>query len=866
MQPEKKLTPLMEQYFKIKSRYQDEILLFRMGDFYEMFDKDAVKASKILNITLTSRNRDSNDSPLCGIPYHSITKYLPKLLESGVNVAICEQVEDPKSAKGIVKREVIRVITPGTIIEQEYLDSESNNYLCSIAEMNGSCGLVFIDISTQEIKMTHIDISSQRIYDELTKFSPTEIIASDTICQQLRQNISVLTDLNIPVREYRISKNRFSLWKQDIITSIPTNNLQHFAVQQREELLLSLYLADEFTKEKGIRLGFVNDIDFYNTSEYMDLDSSTIKNLELLNTDSKSQENTLYKLLNNTRTAMGTRTLRYWLLNPLQDRDEISKRLDIVEFFYKNRKKHDEVSSLLKDVSDIERINGRIEHNNATPRDLAALKESLILAIRIKAELTGYDAGPLSSMADGIADFSDAVSLIERTIAEDPPSHTRDGGYIRTDCSEELARTAGIISNSQQLILNYEEEQRKLTGINNLKVGYNKVFGYYIDIPKSKSAMAPENYKKKQTLVNNERFVTPDLYKLEHVILNAEEKRLALEKEIFEELLLSLKAYSRSLKTSAGIIGRLDTLLSFSFTAQRNRYSRPVISDEGIIDIRDGRHPLVESFLNREFIPNDLLFNDDARFYIITGPNMAGKSTYLRQNALIILLAHIGCYVPAKYASIPIIDRVFTRIGSSDYLSKGMSTFLVEMSETALILKNSTSRSLILLDEVGRGTSTYDGISIAWAISEYIFRHIGAYTMFATHYNELTILGDEYGGIENYCIQVKEYNNKLVFLRKIIPGTADKSYGIDVAEMAGIPFEIIQKARKILATLESNESNNLVDGLKARNEQPDESEARQKTLFEKEANRIRDILHKVDINNTTPIEALLLLEKLKKLL
>ncbi len=866
MQAKKKLTPLMEQYFRIKERYRDEILLFRMGDFYEMFDTDAVKASKILNITLTSRNRDTDNSPLCGIPYHSITKYLPRLLESGSNVAICEQVEDPKTAKGIVKREVIRVITPSTIIEEEYLDNQSNNYLCSIAEKNGMFGLVFIDISTQEIKMTSIDRESLRVFDELSKFSPTEIIASGDLIKYLRENIPVHTELDIPLRELSVGKKAFNAWKHETISSLPAKNLQYMAVQEREEIMLALFIADEFISHKGIKLSFSSEIELYNASQYMDLDSSTIKHLEIMNPESKSQEKTLFDLLNRTKTAMGTRMLRHWLLNPLQEKNEINKRLDIVSFFCKNSDLQDEFIRLVSKVSDIERINGRILHRNATPRDLSALADSLDTVADIKKQLMACREQCLDEISNKIPDSIDIVSLIRHTIADSPPSNTRDGGYINTGCNAGLADLVDIIENSQKHILAYENEQRKITGVQNLKVGYNKVFGYYIDIPKSKSGLVPDSYKKKQTLVNNERFVTDELYKLEKTITTAEERRITLEREIYETLLNELERFSGGLKSCANKVGKLDVFLSFSWVAQRNRYTRPALTDEDTIDIRNGRHPLVENFLNREFIPNDLLMENASRFYIITGPNMAGKSTYLRQNALIVLLAHIGSFVPAISAKIPIIDRVFTRIGSSDYLSKGMSTFLVEMSETALILKNSTRKSLILLDEVGRGTSTYDGISIAWAISEYIFRHIGAYTMFATHYNELTILADEYDGIKNYCIQVREYNNKLIFLRKIIPGTADRSYGIHVAEMAGIPGEIIDKARKVLANLESNDSSNLIQGLRERKDIPDNSEPRQRSLFEKESSRISDILKKTDISNTTPIEALLLLEKLKKLL
>jgi len=853
----------MRQYYAIKRQYPEEILFFRMGDFYEMFDQDALRAAKILNITLTTRNPDKGDNPLCGIPYHSLNKYLPRLLNQGISVAICEQVEDPAKAKGIVKRRVTRVVTPGTVMDDSLLEAGSHNFLCSINLHKDTYGLVFIDISTQDIEATSLHAFSH-LLAEISKFRPKEFIVSarDDAFERLAGAIADRFSAQVPLRRLPTGRARLRGQRRELTSSLQDANLISLGISNRPELVHALAQAVGFLEEKGVDHVNVAHVHLYQTADYMHLDEVTVRHLELLPDSSPDHAHSLYDLLNHCKTAMGKRRLRLYLLNPLQDKQAIDQRLDIVDLLRHHAPQAQALRDELSGINDIERISGRLSNRSTSPRDLVALADGLEKAMAVKRQLNDLSGRLFAGLIAGCGDFRDQVADIRNHLPEDPPAHMRDPGFMRPSATRELQELVDLIQNSRQHLLAYEAGLREQTEIASLRIKHNKVFGYLIEVPKGKIPLVPESFKRKQTLANSERYITPELKDLEDTISHAKDRRLEQERALYALLMDRLQRRLDDFKHTAAALAHLDVLCAFAYLVDRYQYARPAISTDFAITIDQGRHPMVEAFLEQEFIANDFVMDRDNRVYLITGPNMAGKSTYLRQNALIILMAHIGCFVPARQAVIPLVDRIFTRIGSADYLSKGMSTFLVEMSETAMILNQASADSFILLDEIGRGTSTYDGISIAWAVLEYIHNQLGAKTLFATHYHELTVLDDELDALRNYCIQVKEWRDKLIFVRRIVEGVADRSYGIDVAKMAGIPQSVIDKAKRILSHLETVSGSDLQQMLQTR--EPAAGRTAQRSLFDSKKERIEKELRKVDIHQTTPMEALLLLEKMKK--
>lgn len=816
-----KLTPMMQQYFKIKENYQDHILFYRLGDFYEMFFDDAVLASKELEIALTARNCGLEEkAPLCGIPYHAADNYLQKLVSKGYKVAICEQIEDPATAKGIVARDVVRIVTPGTVIDPGMLDDKNNNYVMSYYEEEDSYGIAYADITTGEIKTTSFSklIDTKKLLDEIYKINPTEIITNEHSRQSLPLTV-VEEELSASITIFHHGAFKLSNASSELnrIFGVFSTDSLGFDGDHLKIIAAGALLEYIETTQKVELLHFER-IDIYAHDNFMVLDKFTRKNLELTETiRGKDKKGSLLWVLDHTTTSMGARMLKKWIEEPLLDRHEIEKRLNSVKVLYDDVMLKDELMDLLDEVYDLERLGAKLVYGNVNCRDLNALKSSLAVIPKVKALLAGNQQGALSNIIDQLDTLEDVTALIARSITDEPPLTIKDGGIIRTEHNAELAELRDAVSNGKQWILDIETRERERTGIKTLKIGFNKVFGYYLDVTRANSALVPEDYIRKQTLANSERYITPELKEIETKVLGAEDKIVDLEYKLFLEIKEAvLKEVGRILKTAKAISG-LDVLLSFASVSYKNGYVMPEVKVGSVIDIQEGRHPVVERLTKNEmFVPNDTLLDDvENKFYIITGPNMAGKSTYLRQVALITLMAQIGCFVPADSAKIGIVDRIFTRVGASDDLSQGQSTFMVEMSELANILHNATSNSLIILDEIGRGTSTYDGLSIAWSVVEYISSDagIGAKTMFATHYHELTEIEGKFKGVRNYSISVKEIGDDIVFLRKIIKGSADQSYGIQVAKLAGVPYPVIERAKAILEKLEYYDINNNISNI-----------------------------------------------------
>jgi DNA mismatch repair protein MutS len=840
----KELTPMFKQYYSIKSRYKDYILFYRMGDFYEMFDKDAIEASSILGIALTSRNKnDENSIPMCGIPFHSYKSYVSKLLKHGKKIAICEQLTNPSETKGLVDRDVIDIITPGMILDDEVLDGFSNNFIMSIEKQNSLYYICCVDASTGEIILS----KGNNITDFIHHFEPKELIVNDNI--KLDNNLPPVNQYNIKYSKKTFDKLLFQYFGLTDPSALGIN-------EEGFKMALLLLINHLETLLYQIKLKkpriFVGD-------SYLYYDSNVEATLELVNNDTS-----LYKLLNRCKTAMGSRELKKWILYPLRNLNEIYRRQEIIEFFINNISILDTLKKQLTSIYDIERIITRISASKTSPRDIVWLKNSLKNIPEIKKDLTEQTHELLKELGEKIPHLEDLYNLIDVSICDDPPNDFKNGGIIKEGYNKHIDELRTVRRESRSILLSLEKEEREKTGINNLRIKYSKIFGYVIEVSKSNIHKVPENYVRRQTLSNVERYSCKQLKDIENKILEAEEKLNKIEYEIFLEIKSKVLSYENLLKELAEIIAYIDVLQSVSDVAKELSYTKPFIGDSDVLEICNGRHPLVESFSMEPFVPNDLFMDDKNNFFIITGPNMSGKSTYIRMIAIILIMAHMGIFVPASKAQIPLIDRVFTRIGSSDDISKGESTFMVEMHETAQILKNATRNSFIVLDEIGRGTSTFDGISIAWAVSEYIVNKIKAKTLFATHYHELTALQYLHSGIKNYKVDVKEWQDRVIFLRKIVEGSMEKSYGIYVAKLAELPDEVIKRSFDILAQLEKNEFG--IDGL-PKIGKPVKSERKvYQPLLIFEENPVIDELRSLNLNNITPIEALNILFKLQNML
>lgn len=799
-----KLTPMMRQYFEVKDRYNDCIMFFRLGDFYEMFFEDAIVASKTLEIALTGRECGMDDrAPMCGIPFHSSQNYISKLVENGYKVAICEQVEDVNASKGIVKRDVVRVITPGTVLEGALLENKKNNYLLAMYTKNDKIGISYTDISTGEVNATYLN--EEKLIEEIAKIHPTEIIANDIDTIDKIRDIATLSNIyiNESFDESYLDDNILSKYfSKDYLNNL---KLDEFGLISSSLCIILNYI---YNTQKQITSN-INNINIYNSQEYMVLDMFTRSNLELTSTiRGNAKKGSLLHVLDKTSTAMGGRMLRKYVEEPLVNKQRIEKRLNVIEELKDDFMLREDLIETLKNVYDIERICGKIAFEKVTPKEMIHLKNSIEKLPELKNIINSSSAEILKKYISNMDDLNDIYDLIDSAILEDPSITIKDGNIIKSEFNDELNSLRDISKNGAFMIKEIESREKQKTGVKSLKVGFNKVFGYYIEITKANlsSANIDETYIRKQTLSNAERYITSELKEIEDKILNAEDKIKNLEYEIFVNIRNNIYQNIDRIQSVAKIIANIDVFVSLATVAYINNYVKPIINENNKLDIKNGRHPVVESIVGEEnFVPNDTYLNQGENIInIITGPNMAGKSTYMRQTAVIALMAHIGSFVPSEYANIPILDRIFTRVGASDDLSQGQSTFMVEMNEVSQILKNATDKSLVILDEIGRGTSTYDGISLAWSIVEYIQANIKCKTLFATHYHELVELEEEFSDVKNYSVAVQENNSGIVFLRKIIEGGADKSYGIYVAELAKLPQEVINRSKEILKDLEKN--------------------------------------------------------------
>ena len=861
-------TPLMTQFYKIKEENPDTILLFRVGDFFETFAEDAKTASKVLGITLTKRaNGKASHVALAGFPHHAIDTYLPKLVRAGFRVAVCEQVENPKLAKGIVKREVVEVITPGVAFSDKLLDHKNNNYLAAIFLSNEIVGISFSDISTGEFFA--YEIHQSLLEEQIHHINAAEILISKGQKAILEP---IIEAQNLPVRITKIDEWIFDVdFANDILLeSFKTKNLKGFGIDTLNSGKVAAGVVLNYLKEtqKG-KIEHLNKIALYNPTDYMMLDSSTRRNLEISYTMSDGKrEGSLIHILDKTNTAMGARLLKKWITAPLRKLKPIVQRQEGIQEFLTKKKLRQNLQSEMKEIGDIERLISKVSTGRANPRELVNLKTSLNKIPLIKQLLDQAESKSISSINKRLNDLENVVEKIELAIADNPPLSITDGGIIRYGFSPELDEIRDISSNAKTWIANMQKSERERSNIPSLKVSFNKVFGYYIEISNTHRNKIPENYIRKQTLVNSERYITPELKEYEEKVLNAEENISSLEYNLFNEVRNYVAAETEAIQENARLIAMLDVLISLSECADVYNYVRPEINESDSIEIEDGRHPVVEQILSHgdKFTANDCkLSNNDSQIIVLTGPNMAGKSVYLRQVGLIVLLAQIGSFVPAKSATIGLIDRIYTRVGASDNITAGESTFLVEMQEAANILNNATSKSLILFDEIGRGTSTFDGISIAWSITEYLHENpnVAAKTLFATHYHELNEMAELFPRIKNYKVDVREYGDKVIFLHKVTEGGADHSYGIQVAQMAGLPLFVINRAKEILVNLEGKELTPY-ELKKARLEKNKNTDENQFSLFEIKDDEIRKEISDISINNLTPMEALSKLNVLKE--
>lgn len=864
-------SPMMQHYLETKEQYKDCILFYRLGDFYEMFFDDAITASRELELTLTGKDCGQEErAPMCGIPFHAAEIYISRLIGKGYKVAICEQLEDPKQAKGIVKRDVIRVVTPGTVIESNMLDEKKNNYIMSIYKNGLYFGMAVCDISTGDFFATQIKETNNFsiLLDEISRYTPAEIVVNNMmfasseeiskIKERFECYISKLQDANYEENYENITLNHSIYSEGKVVENIEDKKLAIIAANG---------LLAYFNDTQKIKLEHINKIHIYNTTKYMALDINTRRNLELTEKmRDKSKKGTLLWVLDKTSTSMGGRQLRRWISDPLIDINEINERLDAVKELKDNMMLKGDIVDSLKRVYDIERLIGKISYGNANGRDLISLKNSIGQLPNLKQILSRTESKMLKGLYSELDELKDIYELIDKSIVEEPPISVKEGGLIKIGYNSDIDEYKEATTNGKKWIVELEASEKEKTGIKNLKVGYNKVFGYFIEVTKSNLDQVPETYIRKQTLTNAERYITQELKELEEKTLGAQEKLIDLEYKVFQEIRAKIASQIQRIQKAATVVSTLDVLASFATVATDLNYCMPIVDNSGEINIKDGRHPVIEKMLpSGSFIENDTYLNkSENRLSIITGPNMAGKSTYMRQVALITLMAQIGSFVPASYAKIGVVDKIFTRVGASDDLSMGQSTFMVEMMEVANILKEATNNSLVILDEIGRGTSTYDGLSIAWAVAKYIAdkEKCGAKTLFATHYHELTQLENDVEGVKNYSVAVKEKGEDVIFLRKIVKGGTDESYGIHVAKLAGVPKEVLKSANEILKGLERK--SNIINKKGATETINKKVVSGQLDMYNYKLADIAHELDKINVNELTPIDALNILVKLKE--
>ena len=885
-------TPLMKQYKEIKSNFEDSILFFRLGDFYEMFFEDAVKASRELGLTLTSRNKEKNvDIPLAGVPFHSADSYITKLVSKGYKVAICEQTEDPKMAKGIVKREVVKIITPGTVVDVEALDAKSNNYLMSILKIENKFGIAYIDITTGEFKVTEVEKDDDfvKLFNEINKIEPKEVLVTEDFYGEIKEKLDDFLQKNDSVVTF-VSKVRDSA--KYLMDYFEIVSLESYGIKDKKAIIGAAAMALDYAATMQVEHELtVEKIEFVNISNYAEINAITSRNLELLkNQREKTVYGSLLWVLDECKTSMGTRLLKRFINNPLLNIEKIRKRQEDVQYFIDNILIREDLREKLEDIYDLERLLGKIIFGSENGKDLTALKKTIKSAVEIMKILGNTD---FFKDIDANILF-ECYKIIDNSINEDAPFSVREGGIIKSGYNEELDEIRNIMNSGKDFLLDIEQREREATGIRNMKIKFNKVFGYFIEITKANLDMVPEHYIRKQTLSNSERYITPELKKYEDTIINSKAKIEDLEYHLFKEISGKLKEHRKILSELAERLAYIDVMVSFAVSAIENDYAKPEINEEYSFEIEGGRHPVVEKLIGKtDYVSNDTVFTEKESFVVLTGPNMSGKSTYMKQIALISIMAQIGSFVPAKKVNLSVIDKYLTRIGASDDILTGQSTFMVEMSEVSNILNNATEKSLIILDEVGRGTSTTDGVSIATAISMYIHDKIGAKTVFATHYHELTDLENKFAHIVNYRIEVDEKQGKVMFLRNIVKGGADKSYGIEVAKLAGLPKEILIESKKILKRLEqkkeliertvdvhqlslfggNSELEN--DFQEFENESANDFENTESNQFyteklvqvEEEKESLLEIVNKIenyDVNNVTPMDAIKFLFELKQ--
>lgn len=855
---------MIRQYERIKNRYPDSILFFRLGDFYEMFFEDAKISAKILGITLTSRNKSEKDPvPLCGVPFHSAEPYIARLLNNGYKVAICEQVEDPKSAKGVVKRKVVKVLTPGAIIDTEKLESKTNNYLAVITGYGNEYGLSFADISTGEFRTTSFrDLDELKA--ELTHIEPREILIDQDIHDGHPAFISHMKNGWDPL----VSSADYSSWDTDRATDLILDHysaatLSSYGLDNKKCSLISSAILLEYLKETQMEyMPLLGEPEFYQVVDYLLIDESTKQNLELLKTLSGDRQGpTLLWVIDKTETAMGGRLLKNWISYPLIDTEKIKNRLLSVNELKENVRMRDGLRSQLRSINDMERLIGRISTPSARPRDLAGLRDSSSSISALRQILSGVTTGNLVSIAENMDDLADIRDLLSRALVDNPPNTIKEGGFIRGGYHNELDELRELRVSGKKWISDLEAREREKTGIASLKIGYNKVFDYYIEVTKANLGLVPSEYIRKQTLANAERYITPDLKEHEERLATAEERIQEIEKELFDNLRELISAESARVRNVASLIARLDVLCSLAEVAEEYGYVSPVVTDDGVIELSESRHPVVERIeQSHSFVPNDIYMDRESdQFLLITGPNMSGKSTLIRQTALIVLMAQMGSFVPAASARIGIADRIFTRVGASDNLARGLSTFMLEMVETAYILRNATANSLVILDEIGRGTSTFDGMSIAWAVAEYL-HDLGSRTMFATHYHELANLPSLKQRVRNFNVAVKRDGEEIIFIRKLVPGATSHSFGIEVARLAGVPARVTSSAKRILKSLEKMKHmlSESITGEQIMLFEPDQNGMRGE-----EEDEVLEELNGIDTDNITPMQALSKLAELK---
>lgn len=873
---QKKPSEMMQHYLAIKEKYKDCLVFYRLGDFYEMFYDDAIKASQILDLTLTARDSGLEErAPMCGVPYHAVDTYIAKLVERGEKVAICEQLSDPKAGGGLVERDVVRIVSAGTLVEDTLLDETKNNYIACVSKTEESIAVAWADITTGEFFVTEFKGEGEKQLTEavslLLRYSVAEVICNDDMALVSKNIKEIKHGALPPFSCYVPWAFNVKHAEKTLLTQFNAATLAPYGIAGKENCISAAGALLEYLNETQKRsLANVSSIELYDRSEFLTIDSIAVRNLELVKNNAEGKKyGSLLWVIDQTKTAMGARLMRQWLLSPLKCAEKINARLNGVEELFNASVLRVGLQETLGEVKDVGRLTGKISYGNATPKDLEALKKSLEMLPSLRFRLSGFTSPILTGLLKDLPDVDDLAALLSAAIAENAPALTKDGGYIRAGYDSDLDELRGMREHAASLLKDMETREKERTDIRTLKIGFNRVFGYYIEVSNSFKDKVPQEYIRKQTLTNGERYITEELKQLEEKILTSEERALALEARILEYVLKQLSSRLEDLLKIAEVIANLDCLTALATVAKNRKYVRPqIVSAAGELKITEGRHPVVEALSKERFVPNDTLMDEEEnRSLIITGPNMAGKSTYMRQVALIAIMAHIGSFVPAKSAQIPLIDRVFTRVGASDNLVYDQSTFMVEMTEVAAILLNATKNSLLVLDEVGRGTSTYDGLSIAWAVVEYLAEKVRAKTLFATHYHELTELENTIDGVKNYKVTVREIGGGVVFLRKIQRGGANRSFGIEVASLAGVPKDVTDRAKGILKVLEKNDvAKKSAISLSeiAAAETSDRKITAEEPIEERKLSEVEEILSETDVNTLSPMQALLLLSDLKE--